>query len=150
MKNEFFRANAGAVILNERGQVLACNRADVPEDAWQMPQGGINKGEEPIDAVRREVEEEIAVAASELELIGEVPGWIAYELPPAYRRAKTGRGQVQKWLIFRFTGHDSQVRPDQREFSNWRWMSPTDLLGQAPPFRREVYRAVFAQIPGIS
>jgi putative (di)nucleoside polyphosphate hydrolase len=146
MKKEFFRANAGAAIFDRSGRVLACNRADVPADTWQLPQGGISRGEEPIEAVLREVREEIALDPDQLELIAEVPGWIAYELPEAYRRPKTGRGQVQKWFLFRFTGKDSDVHPDRREFSDWRWMSPAALIEQLPAFRRPVYEAVLARV----
>ncbi len=143
MKHEFFRANAGAVIFNRDGQVLACSRADVAQAAWQLPQGGIRRGEEPLDAALREVEEEVAIGAQQLELVADHPDWLVYELPEGYRSTKTGRGQAQKWFLFRFTGDPRGARPDQRELSACRWMAPDALLAVVAPFRRGVYQAVF-------
>lgn len=143
MKKEFFRASAGAVIANRVGEVLACTRADVAQEAWQLPQGGIQRGEEPLHAALREVEEEVAIPAQQLELLAVHPAWLVYELPPGYRSTKTGRGQAQKWILFRFTGDERGIRPDQRELSACRWMAPEDLLSIVAPFRREVYEAIF-------
>lgn len=143
MKSEFFRANVGGLVVDDRGRVLACDRADTEAPAWQMPQGGIRSGEEPLEAAYRELLEETGLGAHQLELIAELPGWIAYELPAAFRRGKTGRGQVQKWFLFRLRGPASAVTPDRSEFCACRWVTPEHLLRQVVDFRRPVYRAVF-------
>jgi putative (di)nucleoside polyphosphate hydrolase len=142
MKKEFFRANAGILIADAAGNVLACTRADVQGDAWQLPQGGIQRGEEPFQAALREAEEEVGIEARHLELIASHPAWLAYELPEGYRSTKTGRGQVQKWFLFRFTGDSAAIRPDGQELSRCRWMTPDELLSLVAPFRRDVYQTV--------
>ena len=92
MKAQFFRANVGIILYNPAGQVLAFERADRPGQ-WQLPQGGLGKNEEPLAAALRELEEETGLRPSQVELVGEHPRWLAYELPPEARRKKTGRGQ---------------------------------------------------------
>jgi putative (di)nucleoside polyphosphate hydrolase len=143
MKKERFRASVGAMIVDRRGKVLACDRADVPEEAWQMPQGGIRRGEEPLEAVWRELAEETGLARDAVDLIAELSRWIAYELPEPYRSRKTGRGQVQKWFLFRARARAPDARPDGAEFRACRWMAPQDLLRQTADFRRPVYSEVF-------
>ena len=110
-----FRAGVGAIILNEDGKVLGLERKDIP-DAWQMPQGGLEENETPEQAVKREVCEETGIEASNLELIASTPGWLAYELPEEARSKKIGRGQVQRWFLFRF-----RSRLWSRCFRLFRW-----------------------------
>jgi putative (di)nucleoside polyphosphate hydrolase len=143
MKKERFRANAGAMVVDGQGRVLACDRADTADEAWQMPQGGIHRGEEPAEAVWRELAEETGLGAEHLELLAELPRWIAYELPQPWRSRKTGRGQVQKWFLFRVRGDAPVVEPDGTEFRACRWMGPEELLRSVVEFRRPVYREVF-------
>src|ERR1043166_5390864 len=101
MPGEYFRAGAGAVILNTHGLVLALERKKIPE-AWQLPQGGLERGEDPLAAVLREIGEETGISREELALLGDEPALLAYELPLNMRSEKTGRGQANYWFCFRF------------------------------------------------
>jgi putative (di)nucleoside polyphosphate hydrolase len=137
---QFFRAGAGALLMNDGGLVLAFERADVP-GAWQLPQGGLAAGEEPMDGALRELEEETGIRANSLRLVQAYPEPLVYELPPGMRSVKTGRGQVLYWFLFRFHGRADviDVAPG-REFRAWQWV-PLDLLIElAADFRKPVYR----------
>jgi putative (di)nucleoside polyphosphate hydrolase len=135
----YFRAGVGAVIADGRGSVLAIERSDVP-DAWQLVQGGMEKEEAPIDAALREIREETGIASEKLRLLDEYPGPLVYELPPDARSAKTGRGQVQYWFLFRFLGGDQDVRlPAEGESRAWQWMPLAAVEAGAVAFRRRVY-----------
>jgi putative (di)nucleoside polyphosphate hydrolase len=144
MADQYFRASAGAVIADAQGRVLACRRADVDAEAWQLPQGGIKAGEEPLAAAYREIAEETGIARGQLELVEVAPRWLAYELPAELRSTKTGLGQTQKWHLFRFRGRPEDIRPGPAEFTACRWWTPHDLLEQVVAFRRPVYAQVFA------
>jgi putative (di)nucleoside polyphosphate hydrolase len=137
---EYFRAGVGAVIIDARGLVLALERARLP-GAWQMPQGGLEKGEEPETAVYREIAEETGIGAGDLELLDTYPGPLVYELPASARSEKTGLGQVQYWFLFRFHGDESAL--DVRsgaEFRAWQWLPFAGLLQKTVDFRKPVYR----------
>ena len=136
-QGQTFRAGVGAVIINRSGKVLALERSDVP-DAWQMPQGGLEVGEEPLAAVRREIFEEAGIHQSEITLMVDSQPLLSYELPPEYRTAKTGRGQTQRWFLFRYEGLDKSIKPGT-EFVRWRWMALADLVAQVAGFRKPVY-----------
>ncbi|MBO9647574.1 MAG: RNA pyrophosphohydrolase [Variovorax sp.] len=142
-ESEYFRAGVGALVIDANGRVLAFRRSKGSVSEWQLPQGGVLHAEEPAKAVFREVAEETSIPETKLELVDEIEEWIGYELPEAYRSAKTERGQVQKWFLFRFSGTDSDIRPDGSEFSGWQWMTPAQLLAAAVPFRHAAYRRVF-------
>jgi len=135
-----FRASAGAVIVNTDGLVLALERKKIPS-SWQFPQGGLEQGEEPLDAIKREILEETGIQESHLELLGTLPRWLAYELPEELRNKKIGRGQVQKWFLFRFKGLDTDITlGDQKEFKAWKWTSMQDLLPKVIDFKQSVYQ----------
>jgi putative (di)nucleoside polyphosphate hydrolase len=138
MPNQFFRAGAGAVIANARGQVLAFERAKFP-GAWQFPQGGMDPGEEPDDTVAREVMEETGLARERLVLLDVHPELIVYELPPEYRTEKSGRGQVHRWYLFGLPAGEP-VLPSPGEFRAWRWASFDEVIRDALAFRQPVYR----------
>ncbi len=135
-KSQFFRANAGAVICNGQGLILALERSDVP-GAWQLPQGGMDKGEAPGETVMREVEEETGLSADVLTALGAHPELLAYELPEAMRTGKTGRGQVQYW--FYFVTDVSKPRLG-KEFGNYEWLPFADLVERVVEFRKPLYR----------
>ena len=139
---EIFRVGVGLIVQNEEGQVLAFERADVPE-AWQLPQGGVEQGEKLEDAAWRELREETGLTREHVTLCEHLEPWIGYELPKAMRSSKTGRGQVHRW--FRFVtrpGLDAYafgINGDG-EFRNSRWMSMNDLARNTVSFRQAVYR----------
>ena len=107
--SRYFRAGVGAVVLDPRGRVLVLERADVP-GAWQFPQGGLDAGETPLEAARREAEEETGIPAKALRLVGQYPDLLAYELPEAAQSPRTGIGQVQYWFYFETRDVDVAAR----------------------------------------
>jgi putative (di)nucleoside polyphosphate hydrolase len=148
---QFFRANVGIAVVTAGGRLLALERHDAP-GSWQLPQGGVDDGEEPIDAARRELAEETGLRWTEVTLLGEHPTWLAYELPPELRTATTGRGQVQKWFAVQ-AGADPTVdisrvepRKGHPEFRDWAWLPADELLDLAPAFRVTVYEPLIAFI----
>lgn len=145
---QYFRAGVGILIMNGAGHVLALERSDIP-GAWQLPQGGLLENEEPKRAAIREVREETGIAEGDLEYVDAFPGPLAYELPPEARTIKTGRGQVQYWFLYRFTGDDEKidVKPGG-EFSAWRWMPFGKLVGTVVEFRRPVYERLAEYFAG--
>jgi len=138
-----YRRNVGAVLFNPQGLVLIARRADVAHDAWQLPQGGLDDGEEPRTAVLRELREEIGTDRA--EIIGEVPEWLRYDLPAELVGTALGgkyRGQMQKWFALRFQGQDSDIRLDldaHPEFNAWRWERLEELPRIVVAFRRPIY-----------
>ncbi|HSO19939.1 MAG TPA: RNA pyrophosphohydrolase [Desulfosarcina sp.] len=137
---QYFRAGVGAVIADGRGNVLALEREDIP-GAWQLPQGGIEADEAPLQAALREVFEETAISETRLERLDAYPEPLVYELPAHAWRKKTGRGQVQYWFLFRFTGSDGAIDVMRgREFRAWKWMPFDRLIALTAGFRRPVYR----------
>jgi len=140
-----YRRNVGAVLFNEAGLVLVARRADLPDpaQAWQLPQGGIDDGEDPRAAVLRELEEEIGTARA--EIIAEYPDWLSYDLPPHLVGVALGgryRGQTQRWFALRFNGRDADIdlgQGPQAEFNAWRWVELSTLPELAVSFRRPIY-----------
>jgi putative (di)nucleoside polyphosphate hydrolase len=118
-----------------------------------MPQGGVDKGEEPRAAALRELWEEIGVTADLVTVEGETDGWVSYDLPhdlvPRIWKGRY-RGQKQKWFLLRFHGTDADVNiaTDHPEFSEWRWLPPDDLPAAIVPFKRVVYEQVLDQFRG--
>ncbi|MGA1208696.1 MAG: RNA pyrophosphohydrolase [Gemmobacter sp.] len=142
-----YRPCAGVMLLNPAGLVFAGQRLDSPSPAWQMPQGGIDPGESPLEAAIRELGEEIGVGPDLVELVAEMPDWVIYDLPPELLGKVWGgryRGQRQRWSLWRFRGADVDIRIDQpdAEFSAWRWIPADEMLGGIVPFKRAVYAEV--------
>ncbi len=140
-----YRLGVGIVLINPAAQVFVARRIDTAENAWQMPQGGIDEGEDPRTAAFREMGEEIGTEKA--EIIDETGDWLAYDLPPDIAdRIWKGRfrGQKQKWFLMRFTGSDADIDigTEHPEFSDWMWTEFRSLPELIIPFKRELYTAV--------
>ena len=158
-----YRRCAGLMVVNRDGLVFMGRRLDAPEDPegpgtwWQMPQGGIDKGEDPETAAYRELYEETSIRS--VSLIAQSRGWINYDLPPdLIGTAWKGRyrGQTQKWFALRFTGEDGEIDvlnpgggTHKAEFGAWKWMPLDELTRHVVPFKREVYETVVAEFADI-
>jgi putative (di)nucleoside polyphosphate hydrolase len=157
-----YRTNVGALLFNDAGLVLVARRADMPNaegaaGGWQLPQGGVDDGEDLRAAVLRELAEEIGT--DKAEIIAEHPGWLTYDFPPdlaasGFRIAQKYRGQRQKWFALRFLGVDFDIRLDadeHPEFDAWRWARIEDLPALAVSFKRAIYEDLsrtFAHLAG--
>ncbi|WP_036766268.1 RNA pyrophosphohydrolase [Parvularcula oceani] len=151
-----YRPNVGVCLLNPRGEVWIGARtglgAHEPHTVhrWQMPQGGIDKGEEADEAARRELFEETGIRSA--RLLAMTPGWLAYDFPPEYRRGRW-LGQRQKWALMLFEGDDAEVDLDaheEREFDEWRWASLDEALSLVVPFKRGVYEELIGSVRPLS
>jgi putative (di)nucleoside polyphosphate hydrolase len=138
-KVQSFRASVGAMVLDAGGNVLALERADATGQ-WQMPQGGLVFGEEPLAAAKRELWEETGLGDGEIRFLAEHPDWLVYELPTY--SAKHGRGQAQKWFLFQLTKIDVRIDLEatkSKEFQSWKWTTLEQLCGETIEFRKGVY-----------
>ena len=148
-----YRPCVGVMLANTAGQVFVGQRIDNDHPAWQMPQGGIDPGETPRDAALRELWEETGVPSELVSVVAETSNWIPYDLPhdlvPNIWKGRF-RGQEQKWFLLRFRGEDADVNiaTDHPEFSEWRWLSPDQLVANIVPFKREVYARVLEEFRG--
>jgi putative (di)nucleoside polyphosphate hydrolase len=142
-----YRRGVGIVLVNDRGKVFVGERADA-RGAWQMPQGGIDKGETPRRAAFREMLEE--TGTDKAEIVAVTKRWLRYELPKALLgtawRGKY-RGQEQKWFLMRFTGtdRDIDIATEHPEFVAWKWLTFTRLPKVIVPFKRELYEQVVTE-----
>jgi len=143
-----YRRGVGVALFNDAGKVFVAQRIDNPGPAWQMPQGGIDKGEEPLDAAWRELQEETGVTSA--KLLAESKDWLRYDLPPDLAgqlwKGKY-RGQEQKWYAFRFTGKESEIdiAGEHPEFSAWKWAEFRTVPDLIVPFKRTLYDQVVAE-----
>ncbi len=145
-----YRPCVGMMICNSAGRIFAGQRLDSHMDAWQMPQGGVEKGEEPRDAALRELEEETGILPSSVEILAETADWIPYDLPhylvPKLWNGRY-RGQKQRWFLMRFLGSDAEIniKTTIPEFSRWCWLPPEELLSRIVPFKRDTYERVIRE-----
>jgi putative (di)nucleoside polyphosphate hydrolase len=144
-----YRPCVGIMLFNQDGKIFVGKRIDQTVEGWQMPQGGIDKGETPREAALRELGEE--AGTDKAKIIGEMEDWVTYDLPEhLIGVAFHGKykGQRQKWFAMRFTGQDSDIdlAAHEPEFSEYRWVSLEELPELIVPFKRETYRAVIAAL----
>ncbi|WP_224817151.1 RNA pyrophosphohydrolase [Hasllibacter sp. MH4015] len=145
-----YRPCVGVVLTNADGRVFAGQRADMDTPAWQMPQGGVDKGEAPLDAAYRELEEETGVGRHNVSLIRESADWLHYDLPldviPTRWKGKY-RGQKQMWVQFRLEAPDDVIDLTHMdvEFRDWTWMTADEILAAIVPFKRDIYAAVIRE-----
>ncbi len=146
-----YRPCAGIIIVNDEGLIFVGQRIDTTAEAWQLPQGGIDDGEEAETAALRELGEETGIAPDKVELIAAVPGEFYYDLPDELiGKVWKGkwRGQRQRWFTYRFTGKqgDIDIETHHQEFRAWRWATRDEVIEMAVPFKRALYKAVFAAL----
>ena len=143
------RTGVGIIVLNNNNQVFVGKRKDNPGDRWQMPQGGIDKGEDFITAMRRELIEETSI--KNIKILKEIQNIYQYELPNnligIIWKGKF-RGQRQKWFITKFLGKDDEINLDTQhpEFIDWKWIDPQELPGVIVDFKRELYLNLLKEI----
>lgn len=143
-----YRRCVGALLLDRQRRIFIGERTGPLLDAWQMPQGGVDSGETPAEAARRELIEETGVET--VRPLAESRWWYAYDLPPDLApRHWQGRwrGQTQRWFAYEFLGSDDEIRLDrhQPEFRRWRWATPPEVLHLVVPFKQPVYRLVLEE-----
>lgn len=145
-----YRPGVGVMLVNDEGKVFVGQRIDNRAEAWQMPQGGVDKGENWLDAAWRELEEETGVAKAKAELVAEASEEFVYELPDeligVLWKGKY-RGQKQRWYLMRFTGDDSDIdiATEHAEFREYAWKSPHELADLIVPFKRALYQRIVAE-----
>ena len=147
-----YRPGVGVVLINANGDVFVARRNDIEEENWQMPQGGIKRGESPREAALRELQEEIGT--KNVEILAESKDWLFYDVPKELAERAWGigfRGQRQKWFVMLFKGHDAEisVATEQAEFDAWRWAPPSELIALATSFKRQLYMQVIGEFPSI-
>ncbi|MBR1777488.1 MAG: RNA pyrophosphohydrolase [Alphaproteobacteria bacterium] len=145
-KQKLYRPNVGLMVLNAAGDVFMAHRTDSRQKAWQMPQGGIDKGEDEYAAALRELYEETNITS--VTLIAESTQWYFYDFPTGVHfvneKKKAFDGQKQKWFLFQFTGDESEIdldRPDP-EFNQWKWVKAEEIVDMIVAFKQDVYRHV--------
>ena len=154
MKNNMLplRTGVGAIVLNKNNKVFVGKRRDNPGKNWQMPQGGVDKGESCIDAMKRELLEETGI--KNIEILKEIDRWTEYELPD-YLLGKIWkgkyRGQKQKWFIVRFIGKDEEInlQTSHPEFIEWKWIEAENLPNVIVKFKKKLYENLLPEIKKI-
>ena len=146
-----FRPNVGIVLQNDHGQVFWGRRVG-GFDAWQFPQGGIERGESVEHALYRELQEEVGLRESDVEIRCRTRGWLRYRTPEGLRRRGSApgfQGQKQKWFLLRLLADDaavSTIDADKPEFDDWRWVSYWYPVGKVIAFKRGVYRRALREL----
>ena len=149
MSKKLYRPNAGIMLLNSAGKVFMAQRVDNRVPAWQMPQGGIDKDEKPLDAAKRELFEETGI--SSVEFIAESIHWYTYDFPADVsfisKKKQKYKGQRQKWFLFMFVGDESEIQLDRndKEFSDWEWVDAEIVPERIVSFKKDVYSSVLKE-----
>lgn len=146
-----YRPCVGIMLVNGAGRVFVGQRRDNHRDAWQMPQGGIDAGEDIDAAALRELHEETGIAPDQVRIIGRTAAPIPYDLPAEIVPSFWGgryRGQAQTWVLMRYLGRDDEIdiQTKHPEFSAWKWVAPDELVPGIVPFKRAVYERVVAEL----
>ena len=143
------RIGVGAIVLNSENKIFVGKRADNPVDKWQMPQGGVDKGENFISAMRRELKEETSI--QNIKILKQIDQWFEYELPKNLLgiiwKGKF-RGQKQKWFVVRFVGNESEInlKTKHPEFIEWKWIKLDDLTKVIVDFKKDVYKKLVIEL----
>lgn len=148
MASPNFRAGVVIVVRHpDLHRILVLERVDAPGN-WQLPQGGLNLGESPIEAAWRELLEETGLGVEHVVARAEYPDWVAYEWPDDIKASHDGKriGQVQKWLMFDALADDCEPTPDGSEFVAWQWVSPDWATNHVPAWRRGAYERVLGTL----
>jgi putative (di)nucleoside polyphosphate hydrolase len=145
--DHLYRRGVGVMLINEHRHVWVGRRIDNRDEAWQMPQGGIDEGEEPWPAALRELKEETGIRKKLVERLADHPQQLRYDIPDAIASRLWGgkwKGQIQDWFLLRFLGTDKDVdiATEHPEFSHWKWVEPKLLPELIVPFKRDMYRAI--------
>jgi putative (di)nucleoside polyphosphate hydrolase len=143
-----YRKGVGIVLLNNDNQVFTARRIDTTSEAWQMPQGGIDEGEDPRTAALRELEEETSI--NNIQVIAESQGWMTYDLPEHLVPKIWGgkyRGQEQKWFLCHFLGSDADInlKTSHPEFNEWKWTEFESIPDIIVPFKKSLYEDIVAE-----
>ena len=147
------RIGVGIVLLNNENNIFVGKRIDNPKNSWQMPQGGVDKNENFLQAAKRELKEETGIKT--VKLIKELDGWFKYDLPE-YLLGKLWngkyRGQKQKWFVMKFIGKTSEINVNTKnpEFSEWKWIELTNLPNIAVHFKKEIYKKIKEELNSLS
>ena len=153
-KNLPYRSNVGIMLINDDGDVFVGQRLDNNQNAWQMPQGGIDGDEDPQSAAYRELLEETGIEQENVKFLATSSKWLLYDLPedliPKLWDGKY-RGQKQKWFLFKFLGtnKDINISTEHPEFSSWKWIPKENLLEEIVPFKKSVYESVLREFERI-
>lgn len=150
-----YRRGVGILLFNDRKQVFTGQRIDNPGPAWQLPQGGIDEGEDPLRAAFRELEEETGIRQDKVELLTQSKGWLRYELPDDLIPTLWGgryRGQEQLWFAFLFLGDDADIciHTAHPEFSAWRWSDFATIPLSIVPFKKNLYKQLIEEFSHLS
>jgi putative (di)nucleoside polyphosphate hydrolase len=143
------RIGVGAIVLNSENKIFVGKRKDNPVDKWQMPQGGVNKNEDYLKAMKRELSEETSITS--IQVIKEFNQWLEYELPAnllgVIWKGKF-RGQKQKWFITRFIGNDNEINVNtlNPEFIEWKWIEMNKLPDVIVDFKKNIYKKILAEL----
>ena len=145
-----YRLNVGLIIVNNYGKVLICKRKN--SNQWQFPQGGIDEGESPIEAAKREIFEEVGIKSSQIRVLGKIKDWVKYEIPKKLAKKNFKKkgivGQKQKWFIFKIKSKASIsfINDPDNEFDDFAWVSYWHPIALIVSFKKDVYRSVLAEL----
>ncbi|WP_262694035.1 RNA pyrophosphohydrolase [Kordiimonas aquimaris] len=145
-----YRPCVGIMLINSEGRIFTGERIDTP-GAWQMPQGGIDRGEQAEDAAYRELEEEIGVAADRVSIIKQTSNWLYYDLPPHLMGKAWGgkyRGQKQLWFKMSLHTKDTAINiaTEHPEFGRWQWLEPDQVIAHIVDFKKDIYQQVLNEL----